>query len=327
VKAVVHDRYGPPEVLRIEDVPKPAPAPDEVLVRIRAAGVTRSDAHLRAGEPSISRIVSGLRHPKRRILGHELAGEVEAVGDEVTEFAPGDRVFGALPYLALTTGAHAEYMCVPARFPITHMPAGLTFEEAAGSCDGAMLTLNVLRPAGSLAHKRALVHGASGSMGTAAVQLAKHIGAHVTAVSKPEALELVRSLGADEVIDSTREDFTKNGQTYDAIVDTVGKHHPYSFRRCKRSLNSGGLYLPTDGLRNIFLGLVWHKRFGDKKVMFEMPRMRKEDVLLIKQLIESGEFKPVIDRTYPIADVVEAHRYVGAGHKTGNVVLTLEGAS
>jgi NADPH:quinone reductase-like Zn-dependent oxidoreductase len=325
VKAAVHDRYGPPEVLRIEDVPKPAPAPDEILVRVRASGVTRSDAHLRAGEPFFSRLMSGLLRPKRRILGHELAGEVEAVGDEVTEFAPGDRVFGALPYLGLTTGAHAEYICIPQRFPIAHMPARLTFEEAGGICDGAMLTLNVLRPAGSLAGKRVLVFGASGSMGTAAVQLAKHFGAYVTAVSKPEALALVRSLGADEVIDSTREDFTKNGETYDAFVDAVGRHHPYPFRRLKRSLNPGGAYLPTDGLRNAFLWL-WHKRFGDKKVLFELPpRMRKEDVLLLKQLIETGEYKPVIDRTYPFADAIEAHRYVQSGHKTGNVVLTLEG--
>jgi NADPH:quinone reductase-like Zn-dependent oxidoreductase len=179
VKAVVHDRYGPPEVLRIEEVPKPVPAHDEVLVRVRAAGVTRSDTHLRAGEPSFGRLVSGLLRPKRKILGHELAGEVEAVGDDVTEFAPGDRVFGALPYLALIAGAHAEYVCVPERFPIAHMPARLTFEEAGAICDGPMLMLNVLRPAGSLAGKRVLVFGASGSLGTAAVQLAKHFGAHV----------------------------------------------------------------------------------------------------------------------------------------------------
>jgi NADPH2:quinone reductase len=323
VKAVVYDRYGPPEVLRIEDIPKPAPGPSEVLVRIHAAGVTRSDAHLRAGEPSVGRFVSGLRHPKRRTLGHELAGEVEAVGADVTEFAPGDRVFGALPYLALTVGAHADYMCIPERFPIAHMPAGLTFEEAGAVCDGAMLMLNVLRPAGSLEGKRVVVFGASGSMGTAGVQLAKHFGAHVTAVCKPEALDLVRSLGADHAIDSTGEDFTKNGETYDVFVDCVGKHHPYSFRRCKSSLNPGGVYLPTDGLHNALLWL-WHKRFGDRKVVFELPpRMRKEDVLLVKQLIEAGEYRPVIDRTYPLADVVEAHRYVQAGHKTGNVVLTL----
>jgi len=323
VKAVVHDRYGPPEVLRIEDVPKPAPARDEVVIRVRATGVTRSDTHLRAGEPSLGRLFSGVLRPKRRILGHELAGEVEAVGNDVTEFAPGDRVFGALPYLALSTGAHAEYMCVPQRFPIAHMPAGMAFEEAGAICDGAMLTLNVLRPAGPLEGKRVLVFGASGSLGTAAVQLAKHFGAHVTAVCKPEALGLVRSLGAHQAIDSTRGDFTKRGETYDVIIDAVGKNHPYSFRRCRRSLNPGGAYLPTDGFRNVFLGL-WHKRFGDRKVLFELPpRMRKEDVLFVKQLIEAGEYRPVIDRAYPLEDAVDAHRYVQTGHKTGNVVLTL----
>jgi NADPH:quinone reductase-like Zn-dependent oxidoreductase len=325
VKAVVHDRYGGPEVLRIEDVPKPVPARDEVLVRIRATGVTRGDAHQRAGDPFISRLVSkSVRRPSRRILGHELAGDVEAVGSDVTEFAPGDRVFGALPYLALTTGAHAEYMCVPERFPLTHMPAGLSYEEAGAICDGALLTLNCLRPAGSLAGKRLLVFGGSGAIGTATIQLAKHFGAHVTAVCKPDALELARSLGADEVIDSGRDDFTKNGETYDVIVDAVGKHHPYTFRRCKRSLNPGGAYLPTDRLWNAVLWLV-HKRVGEKKVLFELPpRMRKADVLFVKTLVEAGEYRPVIDRVYPLEQAADAHRYVDTGHKTGNVVLALD---
>jgi len=234
MKAVVYDRYGPPDVLRIEDVPRPVPAPDEILVRIRATGVTRSDAHLRAGEPFVSRFQSGLRRPKRRILGHELAGEVEAVGAAVTEFEVGDRVFGALPYLALSAGAHAEYMCVPERFPVARMPAGMSFEEAGAVGDGALLTLNVLRPAGRLEDRRILIYGASGSIGTAGVQLAKHFGAHVTAVCNTENVELVRSLGAEEVIDYLHDDFTKNGETYDVILDAVGKH---SFRRSKRSLN------------------------------------------------------------------------------------------
>lgn len=248
MKAVVQDRYGGPEVLRIEEVPKPVPARDELLVRIRATGVTRGDVHQRAGDPFISRLISrSVRRPRRRILGHELAGEVEAVGADVTEFAPGERVFGALPYLALTTGAHAEYMCVPERFPLAHMPEGLTYEQAGAICDGALLTLNCLRPVGSLEGKRLLVFGGSGAIGTAVVQLAKHFGAHVTAVCKPEALELGRSLGADVAIDSSREDFTKNGETYDVIVDAVGKHHPYSFRRCKHSLNPAApTSRPTD---------------------------------------------------------------------------------
>ena len=318
MKAVVHDRYGPPDVLRIEDVPEPVPAPDEVLVRIRATGVTRSDAHLRAGSPFVGRLQSGLVRPKRRILGHELAGEVEAVGAAVTEFAVDDRVFGALPYLALSAGAHAEYMCIPERFPLAHMPAGMGFEEAGAVCDGALLTLNSLRPAGPLEGKRILVYGASGSMGTAGVQLAKHFGARVTAVCNTPNVELVRSLGADEVIDYLQEDFTTNGETYDVIFDAVGKH---SFRRCKNSLQPGGVYLPTDGFRNLALWLL-HKRVGDRKVVFELPpRLRKEDVLLLKRLIEAGEYRAVIDRAYPLEDAIEAHRYVETQQKVGNVVL------
>ena len=320
MKAVVHDRYGPPDVLRIEDVPKPVQAPDEILVRIRATGVTRSDAHLRAGEPFVSRFHSGLLRPKRKILGHELAGEVEAVGAAVTEFEVGDRVFGALPYLALSTGAHAEYMCVPERFPLAHMPAGMSFEEAGAVCDGALLTLSALRPAGGLEGKRILVYGASGSMGTAGVQLARHFGARVTAVCNAKNVELVRSLGADEVIEYLQEDFTKNGETYDVIFDAVGKH---SFRRCKRSLKPGGIYLPTDGLLNVALWLL-HKWVGDKKVVLELPpRMRKQDILFLRGLIEAGEYRAVIDRAYPLEDVIEAHRYVETQQKVGNVVLTV----
>jgi NADPH:quinone reductase-like Zn-dependent oxidoreductase len=320
MKAVVYDRYGPPEVLRIADVPKPVPAHDEVLVRIRAAGVTRSDAHLRAGDPFISRFQSGLRRPKRTILGHELAGEIEAIGAAVTEFTVGDRVFGALPYLALRTGAHAEYICVPERFPLAHMPDGMSFEDAGAIGDGALLTLNCLRPAQPLERKRILVYGASGSIGTAGVQLAKHFGAHVTAVCNTKNVELVRSLGANEVIDYFEKDFTKSGETYDVIFDAVGKH---SFRRCKRSLKPGGLYLPTDGLRNVLLWLL-HKKVGDRKVVFELPpRMLKEDIVLLKRLLEAGEYRPVIDRAFPLEDAVEAHRYVDTRQKVGNVVLTV----
>jgi len=324
MRAVVHDRYGGPEVLRIEDVPRPVPGADEVLVRVRATGVTRGDAHQRAGEPFIGRLVSRAPlRPRRRILGHEFAGEVEAVGAGVTEFAPGDRVFAALPYLALETGSHAEYIAVPERFPLVPMPEGLSFEQAGAIGDGALLTLNCLRPAGALTGKRLLVFGGSGAIGTATVQLAKHFGAHVTAVCKPEALELARSLGADVVIDSTREDFTARGETWDVIVDAVGRHHPYTFRRCKRVLSPGGAYLPTDRLWNFVLWL-YHRRFGDKKVQFELPpRMRKEDLLFLRDLIEAGEYRPVIDRTYVFEDVAEAHRYVDTGRKNGNVVLTL----
>ena len=319
MRAVVHDRYGPPDVLRVEDVPKPVPKDDEVLVRIHATSVTRADAHLRSGTPFVQRLQSGLLRPKRRILGHELAGEIEAVGADVTELALGDRVFGALPYLALRTGAHAEYIAVPATWPLVRIPQGMSYEQTGAVSDGALCAFNGMRPVGDLAGKRMLVYGASGSIGTAAVQLAKHFGAHVTAVCNTKNVELVRSLGADEVIDYLNEDFTKNGETYDVIFDAVGKH---SFRRCKGSLVPGGYYLPTDGFRNVFLWLA-HKKFGERKVVFEFPRFRKDDVALLRALMESGEYRPVVDRVYPLEEVVEATRYVETQQKTGNVVLSL----
>src|SRR4029078_11337987 len=322
MRAVVYDRYGGPEVLRIEEIERPVPARDEVLVRIRATGVTRSDAHLRAGDPFVSRFLSGIRRPKRRILGHELAGEVADVGSDVTEFRIGDRGFGALPYLALTTGSHAEYSGVQERCPLTHLPTGLSFEQAGGIGDGALTTLSAFRPAGRLEGRRMLVYGASGSIGTAGVQLAKHFGAHVNAVCNTKNLELVRALGADEVIDYLHEDFTQNGQTYDVIFDAVGKH---SFRRCKGSLKDGGAYLPTDGWANLALWLL-HKKVGDKKVVADFPpRLRKDDIVFLKGLIESGGYSPVIDRVYPLDEVADAHRYVDTQQKVGNVVLTVNG--
>jgi NADPH:quinone reductase-like Zn-dependent oxidoreductase len=321
MRAVVHERYGPPEVLHLDEVERPVPNDDEVLVRIRATSVTRADAHLRSGRPFVQRFMSGLRRPKRRILGHELAGEVVEVGAAVTEFGVGDRVFGALPYLALRTGSHAEFMAIPEAWPLARIPAGLTFEQAAGVADGAFCALNGMRPVG-VEGKDVLVYGASGSIGIAAVQLARYLGASVTAVCNTKNVELVRGLGADEVIDYLQEDFTKNGRTYDVIFDAVGKE---SFRRCKGSLRPGGVYLPTDGFRNMFLWLL-HKRFGDKKVVFELPRFRKEDVLLLAELLETGRYQPVIDRVYPLEDVVEATAYVETQQKTGNVVLTLNGA-
>ncbi len=324
MRAVVYDRYGPPDVLRLEDVEKPAPKEDEVLIRIHATTVNRLDCHSREANRSsglafslLSRYFTGFRRPKQRILGSELAGEVEAVGAAVREFAVGDQVFGGT---GLRFGTHAEFTCMRESARIGHKPVNMSFEEAAAVLDGALNALWCLTRADLGKGQRILIYGASGSIGTAAVQLAKHFGADVTAVCSTKNLELVRSLGADRVIDYTQEDFTKNGQTYDVIFDAVGKH---SFRRCRGSLKPGGIYLPTDGLENLFWGL-WTSRIGDKRVMFEIPpRYTKKDVLFLKELIETGRYRAVIDRCYPLEDVVKAARYVETQQKVGNVVLTV----
>ncbi len=259
-----------------------------------------------------------------RTLGVELAGEVVAVGSAVgaslREFAVGDKVFGQP---SRYFGAHAEYICVSDRAALAHMPAGMTFDEAAAVCDGASQAIDSLRKAGVGEGRRIVIYGASGSLGTAAVQLAKHFGAHVTAVCGTDHVELVRSLGADEVVDYRQQDFTKNGQTYDAIIDAVGK---YSFRRGRRALRPGGIYVATDGGRFLLetLGFYVATRFvGSRRVTTAIGRRIKQDVLLFKELIEAGEFRPVVDRRYPMDQVVEAHRYVESWHKAGNVVLTI----
>ncbi len=318
MRAVVYEKYGPPDVLRLAEVERPVPKDDEVLVKIHATTVNRSDCGWREAEPFFTRCFTGLLRPKRNILGSELAGEVEAVGAAVTEFAVGDEVFG------LRSGAHAEYVCIRERGALARKPAGMSFEEASAVCDGASIALAAVRNADLREGRSILVYGASGSIGTAAVQLAKHFGAHVTAVCNTKNVELVRSLGADEVIDYLEEDFTKNGKTYDVIFDAVGKH---SFRRCRRSLKPGGTYFETD------LGFMWHvpplalvtRLIGDKKVTLPMPRYTRDEILFLKELIEAGKYRAVIDRSYPLEQVVEATRYVETGQKTGNVVLTVVG--
>ena len=323
MRAVVYDRYGPPEVLHIEEVAKPEPSEDELRIRIRAAAVTRADcatreANRRSGGfvSLISRLVSGVRRPRQQILGSEFAGEVEALGAAVDDFAVGDRVFGSTGF---RFGAHAEFVCVRRDSRVAPMPAGLTFEQAAAITDGGLNSLWCLRLAQPLEERKVLVYGASGAIGSAAVQLAKHFGAQVTAVCGTKNVELLRTLGAGAVIDYTKEDFTRNGRTYDVIMDAVGKH---SFRRCKGSLNPGGRYLATDGLDNLLLS-IWTARFGDKRVIFKLPpRYTRQDVILLKELVESGRFHPVVDRSYPLEEVVEAARYVETEQKTGNVVLT-----
>jgi NADPH:quinone reductase-like Zn-dependent oxidoreductase len=313
MRAVVHDRYGPPEVLRIEDVEPPTPAPDELLVRVHASTVSQTDCHMRRAQPFVWRFLLGLRRPRRRVLGLEFAGLVEAVGGEVTAFAVGDRVFG------LRSGAHAEYICVREAGLMAQIPAGTTFEGAAAVCDGVSQARGHLAAGGVGAGTRLLVYGASGSCGTAAVQLGRYLGAHVTAVCTTANFELMRTLGADELIDYTLEDFTRSGERYDVILDAVGKH---SFFRARRSLVPHGRFVPTDGVINVPLALAT-RWLGDKRVVAARPGYSREDVLLVKTLIEEGRFRPVVDRTYPMEDVVEASRYVESWQKTGNVVLTI----
>jgi NADPH:quinone reductase-like Zn-dependent oxidoreductase len=328
MRAVVYDTYGPPDVLRVEDVARPVPKDDEVLIRIHATTVNRLDVHTREANRRsgvavmvLSRLVSGLRRPRQRVLGTEFAGEVEALGTAVTEFSVGDKVFGNT---GLRFGAHAEFTCLRDSARIAHMPAGMSFEEAAAVTDGALNALWCLRLANVKKGQKVLVYGASGSIGTAGVQLAKYFGADVTGVCSTKNLEVVRSIGADGVIDYTKGDFTKNGQTYDVIFDAVGK---LRFKGCKDSLMQGGRYLATDGFRNVILGL-WTSRFGNKKVIFQLPpRYTKDDVVFLKEIIEAGKYRPVIDRCYPLEGVVEAARYVETERKTGNVVLTIAGGS
>jgi NADPH:quinone reductase-like Zn-dependent oxidoreductase len=315
MRAVVYDRYGPPGILRLEDVERPVPNADEILVKVHATTVTRSDCGWRSAKPFIVRLFIGLRRPKRKILGMELAGEVEAVGADVTEFSIGDEVFGVKGF-----GSHAEFTCIRESGPVAHKPAGMSFEDAAAVCDGACTALSCLRRAGLQKGQKLLVYGATGSIGTAAVQLAAaYFGAHVTAVCNTKNVGLVRSLGAGEVVDYLHEDFTKNGATYDVIFDAVGK---LSFPRCRGSLKAGGIYVATDGFDN----LVWApltSRIGNKRAALGIAKYKKDDVLLLKELIEAGRYRAVIDRRYPLEDVVEATAYVETEQKTGNVVLTV----
>jgi NADPH:quinone reductase-like Zn-dependent oxidoreductase len=289
---------------------------DEVLVRVYASTVTRGEAMgVRSEEYRFTRLFFGIRRPRRTSFGSEFAGRVEEVGASVTELRVGEEVFG------VAAGANAEYVTARASGVVAPRPAGLTFEEAAAIPDGSLLALSCLRSAYPLQGKSVLVYGAAGSIGTAAVQLlAHHFEAEVTAVCDTKDVELVRSLGAHDVLDRFREDFTKNGKTYDVIFDAVGKH---SFRRCRRSLKPGGIYISVD------LGFMYHlpllglvTRFvGSKRATLGIGRYRKEDLLLIKELVDTGKYRPVIDRRYALDEVVEATRYVESGQKTGNVVI------
>jgi NADPH:quinone reductase-like Zn-dependent oxidoreductase len=321
MKAAVHTRYGPPDVVHISDVEKPTVKDHEVLVKVHATTVNRTDCGFRAAKPFIVRFFTGLLRPRVTVLGSEFAGVVEAVGSGVTSFTAGDRVFG---FSEGRFGAHAEYLAIPGDGALAAMPANTTFEQAAPSTEGSHYALSYIRAAKIRSGQHLLINGATGAIGSAAVQLVKSLGASVTAVCGAPHVELVRGLGADRVIDNTAEDFTRDEQTYDVVFDAVGKS---SFGRCKRLLTPRGIYLSSDLgplSQNPLLALVT-PLFGGRKVMFPIPPKHDQDgVRQFRDLIESGKFTPVIDRRYPLDQIVEAYRYVETGQKIGNVVISVD---
>ena len=324
MKAMVIDEYGPPEVLHLADVEKPAPGPDEILVKVHATDVAAADYRIRGSNfPPIfwlpARIGFGLRRPKVRILGGTFAGEVEAVGSDVERYEAGDRIYGST---GGQFGAYAEYLCISGEAAIATMPVSMTYDEAAGIPFGAHTALFFLRDQGDIQPgDSVLIYGASGAVGTAAVQLAKHFGAQVTGVCSTANLELVASLGADRVIDYTREDFTKSGQTYDLIFETVGKS---SVSGGMSVLKEDGIYLANViGLSTIFQ-MLRTKVGGSKKIVGTIANTSHADLVFISGLFEAGEFRAVIDRTYPFEEMAEAHRYADTGRKKGSVVVLLE---
>ena len=327
MKAAVYTRYGPPEVLEIQDVEKPVPRGNEVLVRVDATTVCAADWRMRKADPFFIRIMNGLRSPKKiPILGTEFAGRVESVGAAVTRFVPGDPVFGST---GLKFGAHAEYVCLPEDGMLAMKPVNMTFDEAAAVLFGGVSALHFLREAKIQAGQKVLVYGASGSVGVFAVQLAKHFGAHVTGVCSTANLDLVRSLGADEVVDYTREDFSRAGRVYDIVLDTVGKS---GFSRSMRSLKRGGSYVLVGGsgepsaLLGLLLRGIWASVTGAARVRSGMARAAPGDQALLKGLIEAGKLRTVIDRRYALDEVAEAHRHAEGGHKKGHVVIVLDQA-
>jgi len=323
MKAVVFRKYGPPDVLRLEEVPKPAPKDDEVLIRIHAATVATADCEVRSFTFPLwlrlpLRLMFGVFRPKEsvRILGQELAGEIEAVGEDVRRFRAGDRVFAALGGF----GAHAEYKCLRADGAIATMPANLSHDEAATFTAFALNALHFVRKAELRPGQRILINGAGGGIGTTAVQLARHFGAEVTAVDGAGKLELLRRLGARHVIDYAREDFTENGVAYDAILDVIGTS---SFSKSMRALTENGRYLLANPRVLPMLRGLWANRTSSRTVVFEFARETSEDLVFLRELVEAGALEAVIDRRYPMERIVEAHRYVASGRKKGHVVLVV----
>ena len=326
MKAIVYTKYGPPDVLQLKEIEKPTPKDNEVLVKVYATTVTASDGKLRKMDAfhwqgMIGRFMFGLIRPKINILGMELAGEIEAAGKDVKLFKKGDKVFGCTDgaHGEYIGGAHAEYICLPEE-SVAMKPANMTYEKAAAVPFGAILALGGLRQANVQSGQKVLINGASGGIGTFAVQLAKYFGAEVTGVCSTTNLELVKSLGADKVIDYTKEDFTKTGQTYDIVFDMVPHN---SFSNCKGTLKQSGVYLSGWPTLPLLLQWLWTSKIGSKKAKLMTAKKSLKALIFIKGLIEAGKIKSVIDRRYPLEQTAEAHRYVEKGHKKGSVVITL----
>jgi NADPH:quinone reductase-like Zn-dependent oxidoreductase len=323
MKAIVYTRYGPPDVLQLKEVEKPAPKDDEVLVRVYATTVNRTDCATIRAIPFFMRFVTGLFRPKKQIPGTEFAGEIDEIGKNVTSLNTGDRVFG---FDDQGSGSHAQYMTISEDKALT-IPENITYEQAAASTEGAHYAYNFINKVNIESGQKVLVNGATGAIGSAAVQLLGYLDVDVTAVCNTKNMELVKSLGAGRVIDYTEEDFTKDDQKYNFVFDTVGKS---SFFKCRRLLQSGGVYISSDlgyMAQNVFLPLVTpviRPIIGNKKTVFPMPEDIRGSILLIRKLMEQGRFKTVIDRKYPLEEIVEAYRYVEKGQKTGNVVITVE---
>jgi NADPH:quinone reductase-like Zn-dependent oxidoreductase len=325
MRAAVFSSYGPPEVVQIREVEKPALGLNDILIRVHATTLCPADWRYRKADPSLSRLFSGLFRPtKIRILGMEFAGTVEATGQSVTRFGTGDQVFGATGFQKM--GAHAEYLCVSENSVVAVKPTNMTFEEAAGVLYGGLSALHFLRKAKIRLGQRVLIYGASGSVGIFAVQLAKHFGAHVTGVCSTKNLDLVKSLGADEVIDYTKDDFSKSGRIYDIVLDSVGKS---GYSRSLRSLKRGGFYVRVGGSGRLssivgsILAGTWISLTGAARFVGGVTQGGREAQAFLKDLIEAGKIRTVIDRRYSLDQIVEAHRYVEAGHKIGNVVIVV----
>lgn len=322
MKVIVYERYGSPDVLELKEIEKPVARDTEVLIKVHATSVGPTDTHFRSGTPFLARFMAGgLLKPKITILGLDIAGEIEAVGIHVRQLKTGDQVYGFVPVRA--NGATAEYICVPE----THVrlkPANMTMIEAAAVPTAATMALRFLQAGGIQRGQRVLINGASGGIGTFAVQLAKAFETDVTGVCSTRNLELVRSLGADDVIDYTREDFTKNGQTYDLIFDAVGKR---SFSKCQRSLTRNGVYVTTILTPQVLFNMAWTSVIGSQKAKFTIPKIAIDDLHLVHDLIEAGKVKSVIDRCYPLEQTAAAHRHSETGHAKGKIIVGMAGES